>query len=183
MRAKRVARHDDTVRNPPEEHSLAVWIWPRALPLREVFGAAWDDSEIRARFLTLTGQWHTRHPSPRPDPGPGDGPRPGQWMWHPPAHSIYDSHTYEEPGDDWLEVAVRMENADYFPGHCRIEASLTVACRCESPHGRHTIVETRWRSGTPAAALDALTTVLRDTDQWLAGSRRPDWWRRHSGLV
>ena len=170
------------VRNPPEDHYLAVWIWPRALPLREIFGTPWDDPEIRARFLTLASQWHTRHPSPAPGPDGDRGPQPGQWMWHPPAHSIYDSHTYEEPGDDWLEVAIRMENADYHPGHCRVEATLAVACRCESGHGQHTIVETRWRSGSPVAALDALTTVLRATDQWLAGSRRPSWWRRHAGL-
>lgn len=112
-----------------------------------------------------------------------EGPQPGQWMWRPPAHCIYDCHTYEAPGDDWLEVTIRLENADYSPGHCRIEASLAVACRCENGHGQHTIVETRWRSGGPAAALDALTTVLRSTDQWLAGSRRPGWWRRHAGLT
>ena len=171
------------VRNPPEDHYLAVWIWPRALPLREIFGAEWDGGEVRTRFLTLASQWHARHPAPSSGGGRTDGPQPGQWMWHPPAHSIYDSHTYEGPDDDWLEVAIRMENADYSPGHCRIGASLAVACRCEGGHGQHTIVETLWRSGGPTAALDALTTVLRSTDQWLAGSRRPDWWRRTAGLA
>jgi hypothetical protein len=150
-----------------------VWIWPRALPLGEIFGADWDVGEIRARFLTLTSQWHSRHPVPAPAPANGhlDGPQPGQWMWH-----------YEGPEDDWLEVMIRMEIADYSPGHCRIGAMLAVACRCDGGHGQHTIVETNWRSGGPAATLDALTTVLRATDQWLAGSRRPDWWRRHAGL-
>jgi hypothetical protein len=181
VRGTDVARHDDTVRNPPEEHSLAVWIWPRALPLREIFGAAWDDAEIRARFLTLANQWHARHPAP--GPGRPGGPQPGQWMWHPPARTVYDFHTYEDPGDDWLEVAIRLENSDFSPGHCGIEASLAVACRCESGHGHHTIVETRWRCGGPAATLEALTNVLRATDQWLAGSRRPGWWRQHAGLT
>ena len=168
-----------------------MWIWPRALPLGEIFGADWDLGEIRARFLTLASQWHSRHPGPPTANGhvarrlddPADGPHPGQWMWHPPAHCIYASHTYEGPGDDWLEVTIRMEIADYSPGHCRIGATLAVACRCEGRHGQHTIVETSWRSGGPAATLDALTTVLRSTDQWLAGSRRPDWWRRHAGLT
>lgn len=171
------------MRNPPEDHYLAVWIWPRALPLDEIFGPTWNDGDIRSRFLTLAGQWHAQHPAPARRPGYAEGPQPGQWMWHPPAHGIYDSHTYEESGDDWLEVTIRLENTDYSPGNCRVEASLTVACRCESGHGHHTIVETRWRSGGPAAALDALTTVLRSADQWLAGSRRPGWWRGHAGLT
>ena len=132
------------MRNPPEDHYLAVWIWPRALPLGQIFGAEWDDAEIRARFLTLAGQWHTRHPAPSSGEGRVDGPVPGQ---------------------------------------CRIGASLAVACRCEGGHGHHTIVETLWRSGGPAAALDALTTVLRSTDQWLAGSRHPAWWRQTAGLA
>lgn len=169
------------VRNPPEDHSLAVWIWPRALPLAEVFGPAWDGHEVRARFLTLTSQWQARHPNPLPSFG--DGPSPGQWMWHPPSHRIYDCHTYDAPGDDWLEVTVRLESAEYSPGHCRIGAALAVACRCEVRHDRHTLVEISWRSGGPSAALDTLTTVLRYTDQWLASSRRADWWRRQAGLV
>ena len=159
-----------------------MWIWPRALPLGEIFGAEWHGSEVRARFLTLASQWHARHPVPSPGTAT-DRPQPGQWMWHPPAHCIYDCHTYEGPGDDWLEVTIRMENADYFPGQCRISAFLAVACRCESGHGQHTIVETQWRSGGPSAALDALTAVLRSTDQWLSGSREPGWWRRHAGLI
>lgn len=174
------------MRNPPEDHYLAVWIWPRALPLGQIFGADWDVGDVRSRFLTLASQWHARDPNPA-TPVTGrdrpDGPAPGQWMWHPPAHCVYDAHTYEEPGDDWLEVAIRLENVDYSPGHCRISASLTVACRCETAHDRHTIVETRWRSGGPSATLDALTTVLRQADQWLAGSRRPGWWRRQAGLT
>lgn len=182
MRCDRCARHDCTVRNPPEDHYLAVWIWPRAMPLGEIFGAEWHGSEVRARFLTLASQWHARHPVPSPGAAT-DRPQPGQWMWHPPAHCIYDCHTYEGPGDDWLEVTIRMENADYSPGQCRISASLTVACRCEGGHGQHTIVETQWRSGGPSAALDALTAVLRSTDQWLSGSREPGWWRRHAGLI
>lgn len=157
-------------------------MWPRGLPLGAIFGPAWDGDEVRSRFLTLASQWHARHPAPSAVVGWGEGQRPGQWMWHPPAHSIYDCHTYEGPDGDWLEVAIRMELADYSPGHCRISASLTIACRCESTHGRHTIVETLWRSGGPEATLDALTTVLRSIDQWLAGSRRPEWWRHQAGL-
>lgn len=159
-----------------------MWIWPRALPLGEIFGAEWHSGEVRSRFLTLTSQWHSRHPAPYAAPGGDDAPRPGQWMWHPPARRIYDGHTYETPGDDWLEVSVQLETADYSPGHCRTSASLTVACRCDGGHDRHTLVETQWRSGGPTATLDALTTVLRTTDQWLAGSREPAWWRRQAGL-
>lgn len=171
------------MRNPPDEHGLATWIWPRALPLGEIFGPEWDAGPVRSRFLTLTGQWHSRHPAAYRTPVAGDAPRPGQWMWHPPAHRIYDSHTYERPGDDWLEVAVGVETADYSPGHCWTVASLTVACRCETAeHGHHTLVETRWRSAGPSATLDALTTVLRSADQWLAGSREPSWWRHRAGL-
>lgn len=171
------------VRNPPDDHALAVWIWPRALPLAEIFGAAWDGGETRSRFLTLADQWQARHPAlTTPRSAVSGGPRPGQWMWHPPAHRVYDHHTYEAPGDDWLEVAIEMEAADAVPGHCRVAASLTVACRCEGGHGRHTVLETQRRSGGPGACLDALTFVLRSTDQWLADSRRPDWWRRHAGL-
>jgi hypothetical protein len=171
------------VRNPPEDHYLAVWIWPRALPLGEIFGAEWGGDEVRSRFLTLASQWHSRHPAPFRGPESDDAPSPGQWMWHPPGHCVYDSHTYEGPGDDWLEVSVRMETADYSPGHCRTGASLTVACRCEADHTRHTLVETHWRSNGPAATLDALTTVLRSTDQWLAGSREAAWWRHRAGLA
>jgi hypothetical protein len=183
VRHDRYARHDYLVRNPPVDHYLAVCIWPRALPLGQIFGADWDVGDVRSRFLTLTSQWHARQPSPAAANGHAEGPEPGQWMWHPPAHCIYACHTYEGPGEDWLEVTLRMENADYSPGHCRISAALTVACRCEGAHDQHTIVETSWRSGGPVATLDALTTVLRSTDQWLAGSRRPDWWRRHAGLT
>jgi hypothetical protein len=157
-----------------------VWIWPRALPLAEIFGTAWDGDEVRARFLTLTSQWQARHPDtsvPR-----NDTPHPGQWMWNPPSHRIYDCHTYDASDDDWLEVTVRLEMLDEDPG-CRIGAALAVACRCDARHGQHTIVEVSWRSGGPSAALDALTIVLRYTDQWLASSRRPDWWRRHAGLI
>ncbi len=183
VRRGRCARHDCTVRNPPEDHYLAVWIWPRALPLGQIFGTDWDVGDVRARFLTLAGQWQTRQPNRPPAPR-ADAPQPGQWMWHPPAHCIYACHTYTGADeDDWLEVTIRMETVDYTPGHCRIGATLAVACRCESGHGPHTIVETRWRSGGPAATLDALTTVLRSTDQWLAGSRRPEWWRRQAGLA
>src|SRR2546428_833058 len=39
------SRHHCTVRNPPDDHAIAVWIWPRALPLAEVFGPAWDGPE------------------------------------------------------------------------------------------------------------------------------------------
>lgn len=170
------------MRNPPQDHYLAVWIWPRALPLGEIFGTGWDADEIRSRFLTLASQWQSRHPAPYAPPAAPDGPRPGQWMWHPPAHCVYDSHTYEAPGDDWLEVSIRMETADYSPGHCATVASLTVACRCDGEHGEHTLVENRWRSRGPVATLDALTTVLRAADQWLAGSREPTWWRRQAGL-
>jgi hypothetical protein len=172
------------VRNPPDDHSLAVWIWPRALPLAEIFGTAWDGGEIRARFLTLTGQWQARHPALSNGlVAAADGTqRPGQWMWHPPAHRVYDCHTYEGPEDDWLEVTIQMEATGYSLAHCQIGATLTVACRCDGAHDRHTIVEMHRRSGAPAAGLDALTAVLRCTDQWLAGSRRPDWWRRHAGL-
>lgn len=169
------------MRNPPDDHAVAVWIWPRALPLAGIFGSAWDGTEVRARFLTLTGQWHARHPAPSAG-GDKAGPRPGQWMWHPPAHRIYDCHTYEA-GDDWLEVAIRMEAIDFYPDHCRLGASLSIACRCETAHaGHHTIVETSWRTGGPAGALDALTAVLRYTDQWIANSQQPAGWRRHAGL-
>lgn len=158
-------------------------MWPRGLPLGEIFGVTWRDGEARARFLTLASQWHARHPSPSFAPDGLDAPQPGQWMWHPPAHRVYDSHTYVGPGDDWLEVAIRMERADYSPGQCWTSASLAIACRCDGEHGHHVIVETRWRSGGPAATLDALTTVLRSIDQWLAGSRDPGWWRRQAGLA
>ena len=160
-----------------------MWIWPRALPLGEIFGPAWDTAEVRARFLTLVSQWYARHPAPAPPALRSDAPRPGQWMWHPPAHSVYDCHTYERPDGDWLEVTIRMETADYSPGHCWIRGSLVVACRCETEHGRHLVVETRWRSGGPVATLDALTAVLRSTDEWLAGSRDPEWWRRQAGYT
>jgi hypothetical protein len=103
-------------------------------------------------------------------------------MWQPPAHRIYDCHTYDTPDDDWLEVTVRMETIELVPDGCRIGAELSVACRCDTPHGRHSVVEVLWRAGGPTAALDALTTVLRYTDQWLAGSRLPDWWRKQAGL-
>ncbi|MGH3381886.1 MAG: hypothetical protein ACRDP6_44875 [Actinoallomurus sp.] len=181
------------MRNPPEDHSLAVWIWPRALPLGEIFGAEWHGGEVRSRFLTLARQWQTRHPAPAPSapafpasapPANHAGaPRPGQWMWHPPAHRIYDCHTYESRDGDWLEVFIQIGTADYSPGHCWTGASLAVACRCDSEHGHHLLVETRWRSGGPDATLDALTTVLRSTDEWLAGSRDPRWWRRQAGLA
>jgi hypothetical protein len=162
------------------DHNLAVWIWPRALPLAEIFGSAWDGPEIRSRFLTLTSQWQARHPDPtvvRPD-----SPRPGQWMWHPPARRVYDSHTYGGSDDDWLEVGVRLEAIEPAPNQYRVGAALAIACRCESGHGPHTVVDVTWHAGGPIAALEALTTVLRYTDQWLANSRRPEWWRRHAGL-
>jgi hypothetical protein len=159
-----------------------VWVWPRALPLAEIFGPAWDGDEVRPRFLTLTSQWQARHPDPSPPLRGVDAPRPGQWMWHPPTNSIYDGHTYETSGDDWLEVTVRLETVDFSPTHCRIGATLAVACQCDTGHGQHTVVEIWWRAGGPTAALDSLTAVLRYTDQWLASSRRPEWWRRHAGL-
>ncbi len=181
-----------------------MWIWPRALPLIEIFGAAWAGPDVRARFLNLAGQWQARDPAARPsgqgggpggpagptasawpaggwDGGTGPGPRPGQWMWHPPAHRIYTWHTYES-GDDWLEVAIRLEPVEFFPDHCRITASLSVACRCDIKHGGHTIVETTWRTGGPAGTFDALTTIFHHTDQWLAHSRDPAGWRHHAGL-
>jgi hypothetical protein len=169
------------VRSPPDDHSLAVWIWPRALPLGEIFGAEWADREVRARFLTLTSQWQARRPVARSGYR-DDVPQPGQWMWLPPARRIYDALAYDEPGDDWLEAMIRLEGIDYSPGHIRIGARLTVACRCEAGHGGHTIVETWWLAGGPGAALDALTSVLRNVDQWLATSRRPAWWRQQAGL-
>lgn len=169
-------------------------MWPRALPLREIFGAAWADPDVRARFLTLAGQWQARAPAPGATAraaetggagarGDGDrpGPLPGQWMWHPPAHRIYACHTYES-GDDWLEVAVRLEPVEFFPNHCRLTASLAIACRCEIRHGGHTVVETTWRTGGPAGAFDALATIFRYMDQWLANSRDPAGWRHHAGL-
>jgi hypothetical protein len=181
------------VRNPPEDHSLAVCIWPRALPLGEIFGVEWYAREVRSRFLTLTAQWQARHPVPdhaapshrlsTPPADPAIAPRAGQWLWHPPAHRVYACHTYEGPGADWLEVLIRVETADYSPGRCWISASLAVACECADRHGHHMVVETRWRSGGPDSTLDALTTVLRSTDQWLADSRDPEWWRRRSGLA
>lgn len=158
-----------------------MWIWPRALPLAEIFGPGWDGDEVRTRFLGLAGQWHARRPVSSVSPPPGGGPLPGQWMWHPPARRIYDCHTYED-GDDWLEVAIRLERIDLFPNHCRLDASLTIACTCDAGHGGHTIVETSWRTGGAAAALDALTVILRYTDQWIANSRRPAAWRHHAGL-
>ncbi len=156
-----------------------MWIWPRALPLAGIFGPAWDGPDVRARFLTLTSQWQARHPAPAA-PRP-DAPAAGQWMWQPPAHRIYDCHTYDTPDDDWLEVMVRMETTELSDG-CRIGAELAVACRCDTPHGRHSVVEVLWRAGGPGAALDTLTTVLRYTDQWLTSSRRPGWWREQAGL-
>lgn len=158
-------------------------MWPRALPLDAIFGPEWDGGEIRSRFLTLANQWNARNPALSGGDGPTDGPQPGQWMWHPPAHRVYDCHTYDGPGDDWLEVAILVETADYSPGRCRIAATLTIACRCEGGHGQHTIVQTQWRSGGPDATLNALTSVLRSTDEWLAGSRSPASWRRHAGLT
>jgi hypothetical protein len=181
MRGYGRSRDHCNVRSPPEDHSLAVWIWPRALPLGEIFGTAWDDREVRARFLTLVSQWQARRPVPRSAP-PGDAPAAGQWMWLPPARRIYDALVFEEPGDDWLEPMIRLEGIHYSPGHVRIGGRLTVACRCEGEHGGHTVVETWWLAGGPVAALDALTAVLRNIDEWLANSRRPAWWRRQAGL-
>lgn len=150
------------------------------MPLSEIFGSEWNDPDVRARFLTLTSQWQARRPpSPAVD---GAEPQPGQWMWLPPAHRVYDALSYDEVGNDWLEAMIRLEGIDYSPGHVRIGARLTVACRCEIEHGGHMIVETWWLAGGPTAALDALTAILRNVDQLLTTSRSPSWWRRQAGL-
>lgn len=163
-----------------------MWIWPRALPLAEIFGDMWRTDEVRARFLTLTGQWQTRHPDLASGRSNGDR-RPGQWLWHPPARRVYDSHAYEGPRGDWLEVVVRLElegHSPIAPAHCRVGAALSVACRCEeAAHGHHTVVETSWRTAGPTPTLDALTAVFRNTDEWLAGSRLPAWWRIRTGFT
>lgn len=157
----------------------------------EIFGSAWSGPDVRTRFLALVAQWQAREPAPSASGQGGEQggcgttdrsePRPGQWMWHPPAHRIYACHTYES-GRDWLEVAIRLEPVEFFPNHCRITASLSIACQCDIKHGGHAVVETTWRTGGPAGAFDALTTILRYTDQWLANSRDPAGWRLHADL-
>lgn len=172
------------VRNPPEDYPQAIWMWPRALPLPEIFGHTWDDNEVRARFITLASQWQARL-APRPLTNAelgGRDPMPGQWLWHPLSQRVHAFQTLDGVDKDWLEITIRWDTSDLSPTHCHLSVRLEVACQCDIAHGQHTLVGVDRLAGTPRATLDAFSELLRHMDQWLAASRTPTWWRQYAGL-
>lgn len=84
--------------------------------------------------------------------------------------------------DDWLEFDVDLSRLPAPPLSLVVEASVGVACMCDTNHNMHYVRRMTWEVASADAAANAVEAAAGTLEQWVHEAGDAHSWRAWSGL-